>query len=43
MLPSSLLIFATSSAMGLPFHFEAGEGPVIEKPIREREHRSFAH
>lgn len=21
--------------MGLPFHFEAGEGPVIEKPIRE--------
>jgi uroporphyrinogen decarboxylase len=20
--------------MGLPFHFEAGEGPVIEKPIR---------
>ena len=23
--------------MGLPFHFEAGEGPVIEKPIRERE------
>ena len=24
-------------AMGLPFHFSAGEGPVIEKPIRERE------
>jgi uroporphyrinogen decarboxylase len=23
--------------MGLPFHFSAGEGPVIEKPIRERE------
>src|SRR6202007_1712971 len=23
--------------MGLPFHFEAGEGPVIEKPIREKE------
>ncbi len=23
--------------MGLPFHFEAGEGPVIEKPIRDRE------
>jgi uroporphyrinogen decarboxylase len=23
--------------MGLPFHFEAGEGPVIEKPIREEE------
>ncbi len=23
--------------MGLPFHFETGEGPVIEKPIRERE------
>ncbi len=23
--------------MGLPFHFEAGEGPVIEKPIRARE------
>jgi len=22
--------------MGLPFHFEAGEGPVIEKPVRER-------
>jgi len=21
--------------MGLPFHFEAGEGPRIEKPIRE--------
>lgn len=21
--------------MGLPFHFEAGEGPVIEKPIRD--------
>jgi uroporphyrinogen decarboxylase len=21
--------------MGLPFHFEAGEGPVIEKPVRE--------
>src|SRR6516162_6340690 len=23
--------------MGLPFRFEAGEGPVIEKPIRTRE------
>jgi len=23
--------------MGLPFHFAAGEGPVIEKPIRSRE------
>jgi uroporphyrinogen decarboxylase len=23
--------------MGLPFHFEAGEGPVIEKPIRMKE------
>jgi len=23
--------------MGLPFRFEAGEGPVIEKPIRDRE------
>ncbi|HEY4902992.1 MAG TPA: uroporphyrinogen decarboxylase [Candidatus Sulfotelmatobacter sp.] len=23
--------------MGLPFHFSAGEGPVIEKPIREKE------
>jgi uroporphyrinogen decarboxylase len=23
--------------MGLPFHFEAGEGPVIEKPTREKE------
>jgi uroporphyrinogen decarboxylase len=22
--------------MGLPFHFAAGEGPVIEKPVRER-------
>jgi uroporphyrinogen decarboxylase len=21
--------------MGMPFHFEAGEGPVIEKPVRE--------
>jgi uroporphyrinogen decarboxylase len=21
--------------MGLPFHFEAGEGPVVEKPLRE--------
>src|SRR5271169_4683699 len=24
-------------AMGLPFHFEAGEGPVIEKPVRTAE------
>ena len=23
--------------MGLPFHFEAGEGPVIEKPVREKQ------
>jgi uroporphyrinogen decarboxylase len=23
--------------MGLPFHFAAGEGPVIEKPVREQE------
>src|SRR5450432_2166167 len=23
--------------MGLPFHFSAGEGPVIEKPVRETE------
>src|SRR5205809_7909225 len=23
--------------MGLPFHFSAGKGPVIEKPIRTRE------
>lgn len=23
--------------MGLPFHFEAGEGPVIEKPVRSKE------
>ena len=23
--------------MGLPFHFSAGEGPVIEKPVREKE------
>src|SRR3989449_11354968 len=23
--------------MGLPFRFSAGEGPVIEKPVRERE------
>src|SRR5450432_1585664 len=23
--------------MGLPFHFSPGEGPVIEKPIREKE------
>src|SRR5246127_2708376 len=22
--------------MGLPFHFSAGEGPVIERPIREK-------
>jgi uroporphyrinogen decarboxylase len=24
--------------MGLPFHFSAGEGPVIEKPIRDKTH-----
>ena len=24
--------------MGLPFHFSAGEGPVIEKPLREKAH-----
>jgi len=23
--------------MGLPFHFSAGEGPVIEKPVREKQ------
>ena len=23
--------------MGLPFHFSAGEGPVIDKPVRSRE------
>ena len=23
--------------MGLPFHFSAGEGPVIEKPVREQD------
>src|SRR5215831_17188808 len=23
--------------MGLPFHFSAGEGPVIEKPVRNKE------
>jgi uroporphyrinogen decarboxylase len=23
--------------MGLPFHFSAGEGPVIEKPVRDRQ------
>src|ERR1700690_1974823 len=23
--------------MGLPFHFSAGEGPVIEKPVRQKE------
>src|SRR5580765_92546 len=23
--------------MGLPFHFSAGEGPVIEKPVRTKE------
>ncbi|HKH98083.1 MAG TPA: uroporphyrinogen decarboxylase family protein, partial [Candidatus Sulfotelmatobacter sp.] len=23
--------------MGLPFHFSAGEGPVIEKPVRSKE------
>jgi uroporphyrinogen decarboxylase len=23
--------------MGLPFHFSAGEGPVIEKPVRTHE------
>src|SRR5579864_284108 len=22
--------------MGLPFHFEAGEGPVIDKPVRDK-------
>ncbi len=29
--------------MGLPFHFSAGEGPVIEKPIREKEDISRLH
>jgi uroporphyrinogen decarboxylase len=24
--------------MGLPFHFSAGEGPLIEKPVRTKEH-----
>jgi len=24
-------------SMGLPFHFEAGEGPVIEKPVRQKQ------
>src|SRR5881275_945720 len=24
--------------MGLPFHFESGEGPKVEKPIREASH-----
>ena len=23
--------------MGLPFHFSAGEGPVIERPVRNKE------
>src|SRR5881397_1201621 len=23
--------------MGLPFHFSTGEGPVIEKPLREKD------
>src|SRR3954467_1273642 len=35
----SAIIFADLllplEVMGAPFHFEAGEGPVIEKPIRE--------
>src|SRR4029077_19062990 len=26
--------------MGLPFHFEAGEGPRIERPVREASHVS---
>src|SRR6266498_3162767 len=26
--------------MGLPFHFAAGEGPVIERPVREEQHVS---
>lgn len=29
--------------MGLPFHFSAGEGPVIEKPIRNAEDISRLH
>ena len=30
--------------MGLPFHFSAGEGPVIEKPLRSAgRHREPAH
>ena len=28
--------------MGLPFHFSAGEGPVIEKPLRLRFQRCSA-
>src|SRR6201998_2560975 len=35
------LIFAALllplEGMGLPFHFSAGEGPVIEKPVRSKE------
>ena len=29
--------------MGLPFHFSAGEGPVIEQPIRSREDVAMLH
>jgi uroporphyrinogen decarboxylase len=29
--------------MGLPFHFSAGEGPVIEKPVRSKEDISRLH
>jgi len=29
--------------MGLPFHFAAGEGPVIQKPVREKEDVARLH
>ena len=29
--------------MGLPFHFSAGEGPVIEKPVRQKEDVARLH
>src|SRR6267142_2473737 len=30
-------LFLPLEVMGLPFHFSAGEGPVIEKPVRTAE------
>ncbi|MBV8113410.1 MAG: uroporphyrinogen decarboxylase, partial [Silvibacterium sp.] len=30
-------------AMGLPFHFSAGEGPVIHKPVRTAEDVAHLH